>query len=163
MIQQIKMLSQADDRPAAFARVALEGRIGVHRHRVGDLGQQRQVVERIAVEPAAREAMPVVTEAAEPGLDAGDLAFAEAGDAADAAGEPAIRLLRLGGDQVGDAEHAGDRRGDEAVGGGDDGGERAFRLVAAHQLAALGGDDGQDARGHEIGMPGIELAARVAR
>ena len=126
MIQQIKVLSQADDRPAVLAGMAFERRIRVNRHRIADLAQQRQVVERIAVEPAAAEAVPVVAEAGQPGFHPCDLALAEAGDARHAAGERAARPLRLGSDQVGDAELAGDGRGDEAVGGGDDRGQRAF-------------------------------------
>ena len=69
----------------------------------------------------------------------------------------------FGGDQVLDAELARDGRGDEAVGGGDDGAPARPHEVPRHQRAGPGGDDRQDPLAHELAVPGIELRARVAR
>lgn len=40
----IQMLSQADNGPAVFFSMLPESRVGVHRYRVGDSGQQRQII-----------------------------------------------------------------------------------------------------------------------
>ena len=75
------------------------------------------------------------------------------------AGEAAVLLGRNRGDQVLDAEFAGDRPGDEAVGGGDDGQQVAGRGVLLHQRARCRTDQRTNACGEEFAMPGVELGA----
>ncbi len=75
--------------------------VGVHRDGgVGHL-QQRDVVARIAVAGQVLEATGL---GREPGLEARDLAALEICEPGDAAGIAAIGQLRIGGDQVWNAE-----------------------------------------------------------
>ncbi len=91
----------------------------------------------------------------------GDLAFAKARRTGDFAGEMAVDRFGVGGDQMGDAEFARDRRGDEAVGGGDDGDQVGFVEVLPDQIARGLGDHRLDPCLHVFGMPGVELRAGV--
>src|SRR5688572_15210774 len=83
-----------------------------------DAFEQRQIIVRIAVEPrlAERRARPALCR--EPRVQPLYLAFLEARDAGDAAGELATVLLGIGRDEMGHAELARDRRCDETVGRG---------------------------------------------
>jgi hypothetical protein len=124
-----------------------------------DALEQRQVVERVAVEPA----LVVGKALAAPGqplVHAADLALAEGGRAARLAREGAVGLLDVGGEEVPHAQLGGDRGGDEAVRRRDDGGEVAG--VAGDELARARQDDGPDLALHELRVPGVELGARPA-
>jgi hypothetical protein len=70
--------------------------------------------------------------------------------------------LRLGRDQVADAECARNRAGDEAVGRGDDGQQVAVGTVPVHQFARRVKHGRADHLVHELAMPGVELRAREA-
>ena len=59
------------------------------------------------------------------------------------------------------AEFTGNRPGDEAVGGGDDGAQVAVIEVTLNEGARLAGNDWADAGGHEFGVPGVEAGARI--
>ena len=69
-------------------------RIGIDGNRVGYTREQWQVVERVAVEPAALEVAPPESHRFQPCLDAADLAFAEGRQAARLAGELSVFLCR---------------------------------------------------------------------
>lgn len=75
----IRALSQTNDRPAVLFRVPPEGWIGVRRHRVGDFVQQRQVIQRVAVEPAFEERQPGQVALVQPAFQPDDFAFSETG------------------------------------------------------------------------------------
>jgi hypothetical protein len=109
-----------------------------------------------------REAAAPVTEGFKPGIDAFDLAGLEGRRAARLAGEARAVPGRDGGDQVRDAEFAGDQAGDEAVGGGDYGDQVAGVEMALDQGTGRRADDRADAGGEEFLAPGVELRARVA-
>jgi hypothetical protein len=156
-------IAQADPQPVTLGGDTGQRGVGIDRNRVRDLFQQRQVVVRVAVEPALHEAAQPEAERFEPGVDALDLAFAERGGAARLSGEAAVLLRGDGRDQVRDAELAGDRSGDEAVGGGDDGQQVAGFGVPPHQGACRRADQRTDARGEEFAVPGVEFRARMAR
>src|SRR5258708_30229043 len=117
-------IAQADDGPAAAGGVRGERRVGIDRDRMGDLLEQRQVVQRIAIEPAlvVGEAMALRRE---PFVHPLDLSLAKRRSAARLGGEDAVDLLDVGGDKGRAAQLGGDRRGDEAAGRGGDGGEPA--------------------------------------
>ncbi len=59
------------------------------------------------------------------------------------------------------AEFAGDRAGDEAVGRGDDGAQVAAVQMAPHQLAGWVADQRADVVVHVFAVPGIEFGARM--
>ena len=126
------LVPEIQNRPGVGSSVGEQGVVGVDGDRVADAREQRQVVERIAVEPAAFEVAPPETHRFEPVLDAGDLALAEGRGAAGFSGELAVFLCRNRGDQVRNAEFKADRAGDEAVGGGDDGAQVAGGQVFKH-------------------------------
>ena len=121
--------------------------------------EQRQVVVRIAVEPAVFESFAV---RCHPHLKTFDLAFAVAGNAFHIAGVAAVAHLGFGRNQVWDAERRRDRRGDEAVGGGDDDQRMPARAVVLHQRRGLGRDHRVDLFPHEAGMPGAQRVEVVA-
>src|SRR5574340_869257 len=154
--------AQRNDGPAEGARARVQRGIGIDRDRVADTGQQRQVVERIAVKPAALEAAPVQAQLLQPRLDARDLAFAEGGYAARLAGELPVALCRDGRHQVRDTEFARDGRGDETIGGGDDGRQIPAVEMAPHQRTRRLADERTHAHLHEFAMPGVELEAGMA-
>src|SRR5690606_1730664 len=89
-------LTQADDAPAALLGNFPQGRVWVHRHRMRDALEQRQVVARIAVEIGAFEAMSGFFQ---PALDARDLAFLEAWRVGQTAGVAPVLHLAFGGQQ----------------------------------------------------------------
>src|SRR5262249_33601757 len=66
-------------------------------------------------------------------------------------------------EEVRGAELARDRRGDEGVRRGDDRAQVLLRDVPLHQLPSLRADDRLHPRAHELGVPAIELLARMAR
>ena len=71
-------------------RMGGEGGVRVGRHRVGDDRQQRNVVLRIAVESAAREAVQRLAQRGQPCVRVGHLAGAERRCADQLAGDGAI-------------------------------------------------------------------------
>src|SRR3990170_1796981 len=131
-IIEAAILAQRDHRPAAPRRIGGERRVGVDGDGVAHTREQRQVVVRVAVEAAVREVLEAPAEAREPLVDAPQLALAEARRAGEPPGEAPGDALGLGGDEVRHAELARDRRGDEAVGGGDDGTQLARGKVSRH-------------------------------
>src|SRR6185312_14785324 len=108
------VLAERDHGPAARGGVRAERRVRIDRHGVRDALEERQVVQRIAVEPAL-----VIVEAAaaarEPLLDAPDLPLPEAGRAPGLPGEGPVHFLDVRRDEVLDPELARDGLGDEAV------------------------------------------------
>src|SRR5690606_27270792 len=116
---------------------------------------------RVAVEERAFEGVPVAPERCQPLLGAAYLALAERWRAARPAGEAAVARLDAGRDQVLDAERAGDRRGDELVGRGDDRAQVAVRAMRVDQRARRGPDRRADHLVHELPVPGVELASRM--
>src|SRR5712671_7456588 len=120
---------------------------------MADLLEQGQVVVGVAVAEALREISHPLTEPGEPIAQSADFALAKAGDAGDSAGIAAVLLLRLGGDQVLNAEFARDRGSDEAVGGRDDRAKVAPAAVLAHDRACPGADRRKNARAHEVRVP----------
>ena len=116
---------------------------------------------RIAVKPALRERLQRLPACREPLLDARDLAVAKARRAGDLAGEFPSEVRGFGRDQVVDAELARDRRGHETVGRGDD--RTQIGAVAFDQPARAGAHHRQDFLPHELKVPGIEHAPRMAR
>jgi hypothetical protein len=112
--------AQAEHRPAALFGAGFQGGIRVDGNRVMHDFQQRQVIQRIAVEPAFADIGPAFTARCQPFIQAADFAFLERGQTERAAGEFTVKLFRFGGDQKGHAKMRGDRGGDKAVGGGDD-------------------------------------------
>ena len=123
-----------------------------------DDGKQRQIVVRIAVEPAVPQCLPLFLH---PAFQPRHLAFAVAWRARDPAGEAPVVLLRLGGDQVRNIELLGDRRGDEAVGRGDDDERIAVRTVQVHERTGGGRDHGQNLVPHVLPVPAVEAGAVV--
>ncbi|MPN09114.1 hypothetical protein SDC9_156402 [bioreactor metagenome] len=97
-------------------------------------------------------------------FDADDLARLERRRAGRRAEEGAILQIDRWNrpDQVRDAEFAGDRAGDEAVGGGDDGAQVAGVEMFADQGARRLADDRADVAVHEFRVPGVEFLARMA-
>ena len=95
----------------------------------------------------------------QPGLQACDLALAEARNTAYPTGVASVVLFRVGGDQVRDPQAACDRRGDERVGRGDDHQSVAGLAVPIDQLFGGRRDQRLDLFTHEAGVPGVELRA----
>ena len=116
---------------------------------------------RVAIAGALAEVAETAPEAGEPLVQAAHLAFAERRQPGDPAGEAPVALLRLGGDQMLDAEGVRDRAGDEAVGRGDDCAQVALLQVAAHQRARRRQHHRRDALAHELAVPGVERLGRV--
>src|SRR5262245_36877805 len=157
----ITVSMQADDGPAAARGMGAQRVVRVHRHRMGHTVEERQIVERVAVEPRLGKGRERAPAPRQPRVEAGDLALAEARNAGDRAGKFAVALLGLGGDQLRDAELARDRRGNEAVGGGDD--DAQVLAVTIDQGARLLADQPTHLELHEFTVPGVELGARMAR
>ena len=87
----------------------------------GRLLEQRQVVDRIAIDADAPKIAPAQILPGQPLRDPGDLAFAVARRAGDAAGDRTAGIaIEPHGDERVDAEGARDRCGDEIVGRGDE-------------------------------------------
>src|SRR5512146_2632863 len=84
--------AQGNDRPAPSFGVCAQGRVGVDRDRMFYSGKQRQIVERIAVEPGFPETAPTPAVRRQPMLHAHHLAIAEARHAGDVPGEFAVLL-----------------------------------------------------------------------
>jgi hypothetical protein len=89
-------------------------------------------------------------------------AFAEGRRATRFAGKTAVLLRWHRGDQVRDAEFAGDRASDKTVGGGNHGTEIAGFQMLLHQRFCRGRHHRANAGSHEVSMPGVQLGARVA-
>src|SRR5690606_32929990 len=105
-------------------------RIGIGGDRIGNDGQQRDVVLRIAVEVAAFEIGERQAARCQPCVGVRDFTFAGGRFADQFAGRAAVGVeFRFGGDQVFDIECARDRCRDETVGGGDDDDQIAGILV----------------------------------
>lgn len=147
-------VNAGNDRPAAFFRLGAQARIGVDGHRPADLLQQRQVVQRVAIEAGAFQVQAVLVE---PALQANHLAALEAGHVEGLPGVAAVAHLALGGNQGLHPESFGDRAGDEAVGGGDDHQPVAGGAVLGEQRLALGQHDRLDHFLHELAVPGFQL------
>src|SRR5262245_5004385 len=161
--ERIPASAQRKDWPAARLGDAAKRLVGIDRDRPRHALEQRQVVVRVAVEPAPLKARERLADPGQPLLDPRDLAVAEARDARDFPGEAAGADLGLGRDEMRDAELARDRRRDERVGRGDDRAERARVAVPRYELARAGADHRSDLGVHERGVPGVELPARMAR
>src|SRR6185312_15840021 len=117
-------LPQRDDGPSVLLCMCAQRGVRIHGDGVGHPREERQVVQRVAVEPALAAAQ-VAAAGSEPLVYALDLSLAEGGRAARLSREEAPLLLDVGGDERGHAQLVGDGPGDESVGGGDDGGLRA--------------------------------------
>ena len=146
--------AQRDHRPAAFCGGGAQAVVGVDGHWVADLFQQRQIVARVAVEGAAVQGAVVL---GQPVLQAGDLAGLVARNVGGAPGVAAVSHFAFGGQQRIDAQARGNRRGNEAVGGGDDQQLVARRAVLGQQRLALGQDDRLDAVAHKLAVPLLKL------
>ena len=94
---------QIDDAPAFCVGLAPEAVIGIDRYRVIDQLKQRQIIVRVAVEPAIGQGLAVLTQ---PGLEPRYLSVTITGCARYPAGKASINLLRFGGQEVVDAECA---------------------------------------------------------
>ena len=140
--------------------VGPQGGVGIDRHGMRHALEQRQVVQRIAVEPALVVGEPVAA-LREPLVHALDLALPEGGRAARLSSEDAVDLLDVGGDQRGHAQLGGDGLRDEAVGRGDDRGERI--RMPRDQLRGARQDHRPHLALHELVVPGVELRARAPR
>src|SRR3989338_3975887 len=106
---------QIYDAPAVLSGMDAQRFIGIDRDRVFYFAQQRQVVQRIAVKRAIGEALQRPAMSGEPVFQPYDLAFAKAWHIRHAAGKLTVLVFWLGGDQVLNAELAGDRRSNETV------------------------------------------------
>ena len=95
------------DLPAVRTRVRVQRRVRIDRHRMGHPAEQRQIVQRVAVEGGAAEAAEIQPQLFQPAFDAFDLALAEGRRAARLAGEFAVLLRGNGGDQMLDASVRG--------------------------------------------------------
>jgi hypothetical protein len=131
--------------------------------RVLHFTQQRQVIQRIAVEGAVCETRKAQRLRFKPVFQAGDLAFAKTGQTRNLPGELAIIVRRLGRDQVPDIEFASDRCSDKTVGGGDDRAQILRFKVALHQRSCGSRYHRQHALAHELLMPVIQDMARMTR
>ena len=135
-----------------------EGVVGIDGYRVVDHAQQRQVVVRVAVEVAAFKGAVVLQQ---PAFQASYLALTETRDVRGLARVAAILAFAFGRQQQVDAEMAGYRAGDEAVGRGDDHQGVAGLTVTLDQGQRLGQHDGQDFLLHELLVPGVKLFGRM--
>ena len=160
----------------AFQCLCLQALIGIDDDRPADHAQQRQVVDRVAVERRVVQAVSGSASVGEPGLQTRHLAVAHVEDAGVAAGETAVRHVELGRDQVGDGKQVGDRLGQEAIGGGgeDDsiagvtmrrdererGGAEARRDPRRDEACALLRPLGSAAAGERCRVEGAELGRR---
>src|SRR4249919_3242081 len=95
-----RRLAQADDAPALLQSRLLQGLVRVDGYRMGDLRQQRQVVQGIAVEPGLAEGCPAQAVLGQPPFHPRYLAFPECRYTLYATGKLTRPLLRLGGDEV---------------------------------------------------------------
>ena len=119
-------------------RMRREFGIGIGRNRMGDDGQQGNVVLRVAVKVAVIEAVAAVFPIAAsqamvwmtlPAPEVGmPISLPVISPLAVVSGSAAIRYPH--------AERGGNRGGHEAVGGGDDGNQIARILMPFHQIAA---------------------------
>ena len=94
------LVGQRDDRPPVPLRMPAQGLVRIDGHRVRDALEQRQVVQRVAVEPRLGERSERPAPLREPRLEALHLALAKARGAGHPAGELAVALLGLGRDQM---------------------------------------------------------------
>src|SRR5215472_5109219 len=113
--KKARSLPDLNHGPPFFPGQAGEGRIGIDSDRVRHPRQQRNVVARVAVEPAFAECRECSAALREPGIETRDLAFAHIGHALDLPGVAAGLHLRLGGDEVVDTQLGGDGCGEKAV------------------------------------------------
>src|SRR4029453_6987107 len=107
------------------------------------------VVLRIAVEPALAKVAELAAARVEPRGEPLDLPFAHVWDPDHTAGELTVDDLGLSGDQVLEAQLAGDRGGEETAGRGGEHTQMAQLPVTRDQLARRRRDDGADALHHE--------------
>ena len=123
-------LNRSQDAPAALARDGVERRRRVGGHRVVDALEQRQVVDGVAVEGDALEVVPAPARARPATAPrACTLPSRKRRHAVDRAGDRSRRRrarARRRSDRS-TPNGVGDRRGDELVGGGDDGHQVAAR------------------------------------
>src|SRR5688572_25813437 len=99
----------------------------------------------------------------QPAFQTRDLTLSETGHTRNPSREFAILLFRLCSDEMGNFQRPCDRRGNKAVCSGDDDAKILAQHVLLYQFARSGGDEWQDSRLHELAVPGIELASRMAR
>src|SRR5262249_7826200 len=141
---------ETHDGPAARERLAPQDLVGVDGDRIRDALEQRQIVARIAVEPACPEGSKVQRVLAEPFEQALDLALAEARRPVGPSRKSSVLDLELGREQVVQAELARDRRRDERVGRGHDRAQVTLPEVPPYELPALRADHRLDLLAHEL-------------
>ena len=112
---------------------------------------------RVAVAGAFRKVLQGPAQAREPLVDALHLAAAKTGNAGHAAGEAPPLRFGLGGDEVRNAELAGNGRGHEAVGGSHDGAEITGSEMRTNQCARPRRDHRHYPGAHELGVPAGEV------
>ena len=119
---------------------------------MGDLFEQRQVVDRIRVKNSLN-GVPVQLASGQPGMNAGDFTLAKRGRTGDLTRELALRITdQLDSDQFFNTKGSGDRAGDKFVGGGDDHHLITGRLMGLHQRQRLWQDHGVDDGLHKAGV-----------